>query len=228
MPEVALVKSELVLAPDRLWRSARPFWIAVFVLPLCLWHITSDVYVYFRYGAPSGQIWYVFSKLFGLYGALLLWYQVVSTLLKKTRYACVLPRWTLLRHRYLGGMTLLFVAGHVAFFVTAVSLRKGVFAGSLLLPDFRDFYHSAITLGLVAKLLLLVAVLAAMGRKYIPGVWKMMHRGMFIVVALGLVHGFLIGTETRYGLYEIFYCALMTAIGVALWLRWREAEEIRL
>jgi len=225
MSEIGLVRPPLPLPSARTGVWLQPFWLVVFLLPLLLWHITSDVYGYFRYGAPTGQIWYVFSKLFGLYGALLLWYQAFYTLLKNTRYANALPLWTLLRHRYLGSLTLLLITCHIAFFVTAVSLRKETFAWGLLLPDFTDFYHTAITLGLVAFAIAVIAVLSAILRRGLPSVWKIVHRAMLIVVTLGLVHGFLIGTETRYGLYEIFYCSLMATFLVAVWLRWREAKR---
>jgi len=224
MSEISLVKSSILLSSAHLGVWGQLFWLVVFVLPLCLWHITSDVYGYFRYGAPTGQIWYVFSKLFGLYGALLIWYQAFSTLLKNTCYSSTFPSWTLLRHRYLGGLTLLVITCHIAFFVTAVSLREETFAWNLLLPDFRDFYHTAITIGLIGFAMALMAVFVATLRGRFPNIWKVLHRAMLAVVTLGLVHGFLIGTETRYGLFEIFYCSLMVTFLGAAWLRWREAR----
>jgi len=200
-------------------------WPSIFILPFTLWHFTSDVLNYFRYGAPTGQIWYVFSKLFGLYAVLLLWYQALSTLLKNTLYASVLPRWTFLRHRTLGSLTLLAVMIHIACFVTAVSLRKESVAWGLLLPDFRDFYHTAITVGLFGFLISLVAITAAFLRRRLPMIWQTIHRGMVAVVMLGLVHGYLIGTETRYGLYEFFYFALLVTLLLSLALRWQLRKE---
>ena len=37
------------------------------------------------------------------------------------------------------------------------------------------------------------------------GIWRWFHRSMMVVVGAGLIHGYLIGTETRYCFYEIFY-----------------------
>ncbi len=196
-------------------------WPVVFVLPFALWHFTSDVMSYFRYGAPTGQLWYVFSKLFALYAVLLLWYQVLSTLLKGTRYHALFPTWTFLRHRTIGSLTLLTIMVHIACFVTAASLRKETIAWGLLLPDFHDFYHAAITIGLFGFFIVWIAIGAAILRRRFPTVWKIIHRSMVLVVGLGLVHGYLIGTETRYGLYEIFYCALMVTLLMALVLRWQ-------
>ena len=196
-------------------------WPTVFILPFALWHFTSDVLSYVRYGAPTGQIGYVFSKLFGLYAVLLLWYQAVSTLLKNTAYASALPQWTFLRHRTLGSLTLLTIILHIVCFVTAVSLRKETIAWGLLLPDFKDFYHTAITVGLFGFVISLVAMAAALLRRRFPMVWQTIHRAMVLVVLLGLVHGYLIGTETRYGLYEIFYCTLILTLLLAIALRWR-------
>lgn len=202
-------------------------WPVVFILPFMLWHFTSDVIHYFRYGAPPGQIWYVFSKLFGLYGVLLLWYQAASTLLKNTPYASVFPRWTFLQHRFLGSFTLMAITLHIACFVTAVSLRKETLALGLLLPDFRDFFHTAITIGLFGFFIALGAMVAAMLRQRLPRVWRGLHRSMVLVVVLGLVHGYLIGTETRYGWYEIFYGTLLVTMLLAAVLRWQSQKEQR-
>ena len=196
-------------------------WSALFLLPFVLWNLTSDVLNYFRYGAPTGQIWYVFSKLFGLYAAVLLWYQAISTLLKNTSYTNLLRQWTFLRHRILGSLTLLAVIMHIVCFVTAVSLRKGTIAWGLLLPDFRDFYHIAITIGLTGFIISLVAIAAVVFKRRLPKVWRVIHRGMIMVVILGLIHGYLIGTETRYGLYEVFYCTLILSLFFAIGLRWQ-------
>ena len=110
----------------------------------------------------------------------------------------------------------------MTLFVIAVSLRKDAFAFDLLLPDFRDFYHTAITLGLFAVMIALIAVAAAMLRHRFPACWKVVHRAMLVVVIMGLIHGFLIGTETRYGLYELFYGSLMVSFLLAVILRWRD------
>ena len=200
-------------------------WPAVFLLPLVFWQLTSDVMGYFYYGAPKGQITYVFSKLFGLYAALLLWYQTVSALLKTTDYK-VLPQWAWLQHQRLGLLILLMVVLHITCFIAAVSLRQEALALDLLLPDFQDFYHTSITIGLSSFLLLLPAVIAALMRRRLPSLWKYIHRGMVFVVLSGLLHGYLIGTESRYGYYAIFYISLMASIFIALLLRWRRVPEV--
>jgi len=203
------------------WVS-RLCWLVIFALPLCLWYLATDVYSYARYGAPAGQIWYIFSKLFGLYGVLFLWCQGLCVLLKETSYAAVLPQWVSLHHRTLGGLTLLVIVSHVACFIAAVSLRKEAIAWELLLPDFRDFYHTAITIGLFGFFAALLAVFAVMFKKRFSNAWKMIHRGLLVVVASSLVHGFLIGTETRDGFYGVFYFALIVTFCLAILLWWRQ------
>jgi len=205
-----------------LWQYViKVLWSAVFILPFALWHFTSDVMSYFRYGAPDGQVWYVFSKLFALYAVLLLWYQALSTLLKESRYSVLFTQWNFLQHRTIGSLTLLTIIIHIICFIVAVSLRKQTIAWGLLLPDFQDFYHTSITIGLLAFVIILAAISAAILRKRLPILWKKIHRCMILVVILGLAHGYLIGTETRYGLYEFFYCALMVILLIALALRWK-------
>lgn len=200
-------------------------WPAIFLLPLVLWQLTSDVMSYFYYGAPKGQLGYVFSKLFGLYAVLLLWYQTVSALLKNTNYIKVLPQWAWLYHQRLGMLAILIVIFHIVCFITAASLRQEALALDLLLPNFQDFYHTAITIGVGSFLVLLPAAIAALLRRKLPTLWKDIHRSMVFIVLSGLLHGYLIGTESRYGYYDIFYIGLMASIFIALVLRWRTVPE---
>lgn len=219
MSEVNSLKLSVNLLPrSAVYRLL--FWLGVLLLPFLLWQSTSDVYTYIVHGAPVGQIWYVFSKLFGLYGVLLLWFQGMFTLLKETKYSILFPVWSLFWHRYFGGLTLVIIIAHIACFVTAVSLREVAFAGGLLLPNFSDFYRASITVGLLGFALALIAVLFAAARRHFSDVWIFVHRLMMLVVLFGLVHSLLIGTETRYGLYEYFYSALILAFLVALLIRW--------
>jgi DMSO/TMAO reductase YedYZ heme-binding membrane subunit len=223
----SFIKSYFLLRLPHADLWSRFAWLIIFLLPLLLWRSTSDVISYFRYGAPSGQIWYVFSKLFALYAVLMLWYQSLNTLLKETRFSNLFPRWNFLHHRILGSLTFLTIFLHIACFIIAVSLRKETIAWSLLLPDFSDFYHTSITIGLFAFLISLVALTAAVLRKHLPVKWKKMHRGMLLVVALGLGHGYLIGTETRYSIYEWFYGMIALTWLIALYLRWPLLKERR-
>lgn len=220
------MRTELIDTPPVSRRPIVPFlgrvvWIIILTLPWAWWYSTTEVVGYAVYGAPSGQLWYVFSKLFGLYAAVLLWLQVLCGLLKPTPYAAWLPLWARSRHAILGGLTALIIASHIGSFVTAVSLRKNTVEWPLLLPNFSDFYHASITVGLTAFFLLLVAITAALLRRRMSHVWRWVHRLMLGVVALGLLHGFLIGTETRDGFYTAFYGALVLSCAAALLARWR-------
>ncbi len=199
----------------------RMIWIAILTLPWAWWYSATNITAYWQYGAPQGQVWYVLSKLLGLYAALLLWLQALCGLLKPTWFGAWLPLWARTRHGILGGFTMLVVAGHVGSFVTAVSLRKNRFEWPLLLPNVSDFYHASITVGLTAFFLLLLAVTAALLRNKLRNVWCWFHRIVLGVVALGLLHGFLIGTETRDGFYTLFYSALALSFVAAVTLRWR-------
>lgn len=199
-------------------------WVLLLATPWIWWQSTTDVLGYFRYGAPDGQVWYVFSKLLGLYAAVFLWLQALCGLLKPTPYRILLPDWALSRHGLLGGLTALVLTAHIGSFITAVSLRKDRPEWTLLLPDFRDFYHTSITVGLTAFFLMLIAVVAATLRRRLPGVWRWVHRFMLAVIALGLLHGFLIGTETRDGFYTVFYGGLAATYLLALVLRYHLAR----
>lgn len=203
----------------------RTTWIAILTLPWAWWYSTADLTAYWQYGAPPGQIWYVLSKLFGLYAAVLLWLQALCGLLLPTSFGIWLPRWARARHGILGGITLLVVVGHIGSFVAAVSLRKARFEWPLLLPNLSDFYHSSITVGLIAFFLLLLAVGAAFLRHSLRPVWRWLHRLVQGVVALGLLHGFLIGTETRDGFYTVFYGALALSFILAVAIRWHASKH---
>ncbi|GGX65960.1 hypothetical protein [Saccharospirillum salsuginis] len=222
-----LINSPFGRLPNGLNLLGRMIWIAILILPWAWWYSTTDVTTYWQYGAPPGQVWYVLSKLFGLYAAVLLWLQALCGLLKPTPYAAWLPSWARARHGILGAISVLVVTAHIGSFVMAVSLRKNSIEWPLLLPNVKDFYHASITVGLTAFFLLLLAATAAGLRNRIGPIWRRVHRLMPGVIALGLLHGFLIGTETRYGFYTVFYSALALTFILALVARWRTARVIK-
>lgn len=204
-------------------------WVSLLFCPLLLWWDSANVPDLYRYGAPAGQLYYVFAKLAGLYAVLALWLQAMGLLLRDSACQAMLPAWSMSRHRWIGRISVLAVVLHATLFITAVSLRQGGIAWGWFLPNVNGFYHTAASLGWLATVLMAAALMALAYRKRFPFTWRIVHRIMLAVVVLGFVHGYLIGTETRYGWYLYFYLGLAVCLlaGVAVFLFSRKKRTVK-
>lgn len=174
------------------------------VIPAVVWLISvGDIVAYFTHSLPKGQLLYVFSKLCALYAYFFMTLQIIIGVQgNKSPYFKYHPR--------LGVLTILTVLAHVALFVIAASLRSGHAVLDNLLPIFsQGFYKSAISIGVVSAYGLILVLLATTLRRKWRGAFKWLHRLAFGVGALGWLHSFLIGTETRIPIIMAFYAALL-------------------
>jgi len=190
------------------------------VVPALIWlQSTGDISIYFEYETPPGQVYYVLSKLTGMYAVFLLWLQVVFALAKKTRMGEKLPLQSINFHRNLGILSFSTLVLHIALFVTAVSIRKAYFAYELLLPDIsHGFYAFAMTLGVFAFYGLILVVIAGYIRRRGVQSAKWFHRVSVVALYLTLVHCLLIGTETRYLIMMAIYIFMICTLTVTLYL----------
>ena len=137
---------------------------AMMLAPVLIWYRQAgDPGIYFSPAAPPGQLLYVLSKLAGMYALLLATLQLLLGFMKGPGLTTVstLRR----RHALIGAGVVLLVLAHAALFFSAVSLRQGYPAWGLLAPDFRDFYHSHLSFGLLALVLLLGVALSGIMRR---------------------------------------------------------------
>ncbi len=87
---------------------------------------------------------------------------------------------------------------HTSFGVVAFSLLVAHFA--LLIPSLGEHWgmlnHGSFVLGPIMLFTLLVALAAALLRRFLPQVWSRLHVLAYVVFTVGMVHALAIGTQT--------------------------------
>jgi len=197
--------------------------LAMVVVPALMWlQSTGDITIYFEYETPPGQVYYVLSKLTGMYAIFLLWLQVILALYRRTPVGEKLPFWSIKIHRNLGVIAFSALILHAGLFVIAVSIRKAHFAYGLLLPNFsHGFYNVAVSLGVLAMYGLIIVVIAGYFRRRGVQKAKWFHRVSIITLILTLIHCLLIGTETRYYLMIAVYAFMIGTLTAALYSNYK-------
>lgn len=207
--------------------------LSTLVIPLAVWRLSvGNPLEYFTHRVPPGQSLYALSKLSGLLALALYWLQGITALARfapKLRSSFSVNRQ---QHVALGTSVLLLVLTHVVLFIAASTARTGHSALDLLLPEFdAGYFRTYISLGAIAFWGLGVAIYAGWRRWHGHEGWKWVHRGVFVVFALGFLHGISIGSETRFGLmgylYAFFALSLGAATCAAAWLEWRRRQWLR-
>lgn len=207
--------------------------VVTLIIPVSVWLLsTGSPVAYLTHYVPPGQTVFALSKLCALLGFALFWLQSMTAL---ARFAPALRGFMHLeraQHIWLGATTFILIAAHLSLFITASTLRTGHLALALLVPRFdQGFYNTHIAFGAAAFWLLLLAIVA--GGMRTRGMFQVrwLHRLVFVVFALGLLHGTAIGSETRFGLMRYVYAfiglSLGTAICSTLWLAIRRGAQRR-
>lgn len=144
----------------------------------------------------SEQIWWYSARATGLVALLLAAASVIWGLIYSSRIMEGRPtlRWTLDLHRYLGALTVTFVAIHMAALVADSYVHFGV--SELLVPMASKWNPGAVAWGIVAMYLLVAVQLSSLTMKRLPRrLWGYIHLLSYAVLGLGVAHGFTAGTE---------------------------------
>lgn len=193
------------------------FTTLVFMTPALIWmEQTGNIAFYLSDEVPAGQLPYILSKLFGLYALVfVLWQFLTSIINVLTNRSYLSDKWQLpsFSHKVTGLLIISLVALHLGLFFTGVTLRQGYPAWPLLLPNFKDYYHIRLTLGLLAFWsLILVAfsgLLRTLFRSSSAGIAHKLYAAAFVMIYF---HALSIGSETGSGVGLLFYGLLgMTA-----------------
>lgn len=188
---------------------ALPTLIAAVVLlvPVGAWLAsTPDPLGYFLYDVAPGQRLYVVSKLVGLVAFSFLWFQALTALAGMAPQLPGFVRFGRPLHRRLGLAIASLVVVHAGLFVAAVSVRSGHLALHVLVPKFdAGYYVQHVAFGILALGILLLAVVAGLARQRSPRIWRWVHRLWPVALVLAFLHGYGIGTETRFGPMQFVY-----------------------
>jgi hypothetical protein len=162
------------------------------------------------------QFWWWLARATGIVAwamatAAVAWGLTLSTRLVRRRR---LPAWILDLHRYLGTLTIAFVAVHLVALVADGWTHFG--ARELFVPMASTWRPRAVLWGIVALYGLAVIQLTSWGMRYFPRrVWHGIHLTSFVVFVTATVHAVLAGADRMNRAVDTLY-----ALGVLLvtWL----------
>lgn len=152
------------------------------------------------------HVWWYTARASGLVAWALVTASVVWGLLVAGRLASrPRPAWFLDLHRFLGALSVTFVAVHLAGLALDGYVHFGV--SELLVPFASSWRPAAVAWGVVGFYLLVAIEATSLMMRHLPRrLWRQVHRTSFVLFIVATVHGFTAGTDTRNGLVR--WCAL--------------------
>lgn len=180
-------------------------------VPAIVWLINlGEPLAYLSHRVPTGQILYIFSKLFALYALAFMTTQVFLGIQGR--------RSDLFRfHPTVGALTAIFVLLHLAAYIIAATLRSKHSALDVLIPTFnKGFLKLSVSLGVIAVYLLIAVMISGFLLLKRKRAFRFLHWLAYAVVMLGFLHSFFIGSETRQPVVAGYYAILLAAVFAAL------------
>lgn len=151
----------------------------------------------------TDQVWWYATRAAGLMTWSTAMASVLLGLLLSTRLLGKRPNgpWLLDVHRFLGGLSALFLVVHLVSIWADSYVDFG--ARELLVPGASDWNPdadlygvSAVTLGILAAYALIAVEITSIVRKHIrPAIWKGVHYLSIVTVVAGTLHGWRAGTD---------------------------------
>lgn len=141
--------------------------------------------------------WYVARSCgivgWGLLTVSVLWGLGVSTRLLGKKAP---PAWMLDLHRFLGGLSVIFVGLHLVGLWADSYVHFG--PAQLFVPFASRWRAGAVAWGVVGFYFLIAIELTSLAMKHIPRkVWQQVHRTSFVLYAVSTVHALTAGTDTK-------------------------------
>jgi methionine sulfoxide reductase heme-binding subunit len=159
------------------------------------------------------QVWWYLARASGIVAWLLLTAAVIWGILLSTGAFRELrrPAWLLDLHRWLGGLTLSFIAIHLAALVADSYVHFGL--TDLAIPFASDWKPAAVALGVVATWVLVAVELTSFAVKRMPRrVWRIVHLTSYAAFWLTSIHAALAGTDRTERLYQLTAVASIVAV----------------
>jgi sulfoxide reductase heme-binding subunit YedZ len=159
----------------------------------------------------SSQTWWYVARAGGIVGWALASLTVIGGLQLSTRLVRKpAPSWVLDVHRFLGGLTVAFVAVHM------IGLAADQFIGfgpvELLVPFASSYKPAAVALGVVGMYLLIAIELTSLAMKKMPRrTWHAVHLTSFVLFVVATVHGITAGTDRHNAVFQLA-CVLTAAL----------------
>ena len=161
----------------------------------------------------NSQVWWYVARASGIIAWLLLtasviWGVLLSTHAFATRRR---PAWLLDLHRWLGGLTIAFVAAHLAALVADSYAHFGI--ADLAIPYASSWRPGAVALGVIAMWLLVAVEMTSLAVRRVPRkVWRGVHLTSYLAFWLASLHAAFAGTDTSNRLYQLTATASIAAV----------------
>lgn len=171
-------------------------------------------------GVVSPQLWWYVARASGIVAWLMLtasvvWGVVLSTKAFPNRRR---PAWLLDLHRWLGGLTVAFVAIHLTALVADSYVHFDL--ADLAVPFASDWKPGPVAYGVVAVWLLVAVQLTSLARRRLSRrVWHGVHLTSYAVFWLTSIHAALAGTDRNQVLYQATAAVAILAVAWAAMYR---------
>jgi len=163
----------------------------------------------------SPQFWWFLTRASGIVAWLMLTASVIWGIVLSTKAFPEQrrPAWLLDLHRWLGGLTVSFVAIHLLALVADNYVSFGLAA--LFVPFASAWKPVPVALGVVAFWLLVAAEITSLLMRRLPRrIWRWIHLSSYAVFLLASLHAAFAGTDTSQWLYQL------TAVGSIAAVTW--------
>jgi predicted ferric reductase len=169
-----------------------------------------------------GSVWWYVARSSGIVAWALAALSVLWGLLLSTKVLgrAARPNWLLDLHRFLGGLTVVFVGVHLLGLLFDPWIDFG--PAQLLVPFASDWNPVAVAWGVVALYLLLAVEITSLVRNRIPRRWwRSVHFASYGVYVLGTVHLLTAGTDRHSPV--LVWTVVITSVVVAAMTLYRAA-----
>lgn len=146
----------------------------------------------------NSQVWWYVARSSGIVAWFLLTLSVTWGLMLRTKIlnGRPTPRWLLDLHRFLGGLSVVFVAVHLAGLVADSYTHFGPV--DLLVPFASSWRPAPVALGVVALYLLVAIEITSLLMRRLPRrLWRAVHMSSFATFVLSTLHAITAGTDAR-------------------------------
>ena len=163
------------------------------------------------------QTWWFLTRASGLVAWIMLTLSVIWGIVLSTKAFPDQrrPVWLLAVHRWLGGLTLSFLAIHLVALVADNYVDFGL--ADITIPYATDWKPGAVALGVLGAWLLVAVELTSLAMRKLPRkVWRFVHLSSYVAFWLASMHAAFAGTDATTPLYQLTAAASILAVAWAL------------
>ena len=163
------------------------------------------------------QTWWFLTRASGLVAWIMLTLSVIWGIVLSTKAfpGQRRPVWLLEVHRWLGGLTMAFLAVHLAALVADNYVDFGL--ADITIPYATDWKPGAVALGVLGAWLLVAVELTSLAMRKLPRkVWRFVHLSSYVAFWLASMHAAFAGTDATTPLYQLTAAASILAVAWAL------------